>query len=220
MKHFSIVTVVSTLSLSLLVGACNSGGSRRTVGKQCPANYNPISKTAGANQTVLSLDPAQKQLMPGLYKYVGATAYYKDKGSNFRIEITDVADPKKAGDFKPVTSCVRNAKPGLNIAFELSGVSKMEVAADHKTFYDTRKYNMVANGAGLKVSGGAKQQKVEGSPKDAYNGISVPGPMLIKKNANDFEIRSFGEDAAGEYSLVVRLKRENNPATPPPAAKR
>lgn len=202
MKYLSVVTVIA---VALLSNACNSGSSRKTGGRQCPEKYDPIPMTAAKGQSVVSMDPAAKQLTPGIYEYAGATAYFMVKSTDLRVEVTDAKDPKSQA-YKAGTSCVRNATGELAGSFEVQGLSKLEVGRDFKTFISTRAIGFTAN-KGLKASSSDKLQKVEQAPGKAYQqGEQV---MMIKKSDTSYEVRSTGTDGKSTYFLVVRLTRKN-----------
>lgn len=215
MKSFHVVSFISTL---LLLSACNSGGARRVVGKQCPVNYS-VSMVPKGNEVLVSLDPAAKQLTPGYYTYQSATAYFQDKTNDFRVEVIDSKNSKSQKDktkFEATANCVRNAKGGLMLSFETVGVSKIEVTPDFKTFYDVRSYGVTVVPGSMKATSSTKQEKVEAAPGKAYE--NVADVILLKKNATDYELRSAFEDQSKKVFLVVRLKWSKDAPPAPQAA--
>ncbi len=199
------------VAVVLLLTACNSGGGRRLTGKQCSAKYS-VSMVPGKGETLISLDPALKQLAPGTYVYQSATAYFHDKKEDFRVEVTDSKDSKNKqspDQFKAVPTCVRNAKGGLMLGFETQGIHSLSVEAGAdgtlKTIYDLKTYSVVIVPGSMKVSSTRRPEKVEAAPGKAYENVGTA--VLIKKNESDYEIRSAFEDTQMKGFLIVRLKR-------------
>lgn len=216
------ISIVSLATLLLIMSACNSGGARRVTGKQCPANYN-VAMTPGKGESVISLDPAAKQMAPGTYVYQSATAYFHDKKEDFRVEITDAKDAKNKqapNQFKTVPTCVRNAKGGLMLGLETQGINGLEVQAgangELKTIFDLKSYGVTVVPGSMKVTSTLRQQKVEAAPGKAYENVATP--LLIKKNEVDYELRSAFEDAQKKVFLIVRFKL-TKPAAAVPAKK-
>lgn len=215
MKLFHVLSLVSATAL---VAACNSGGARRVVGKQCPANYS-VAMAPKGSEVQISLDPAVKQLTPGYYTYQSATAYFHDKKNDFRVEFVDTKNSKSQKDknkFEATPSCVRNGKGGLMLSFETEGISRLEVTPDFKTFYDSKSYGVTVVPGSMKVTAATKQEKIEAAPGKAYE--NVADVILIKKNATDYELRSAYEDQTRKVFLIVRLKWSKDPPPAPVAA--
>lgn len=218
MKKISIVTLV--IGLAVGMSACNSGSTRRTGGKMCPADYKPNEVKLGKGQKAISMVPADKQMLPGTYEYTGSTTYYRDTATDFRVEITDAKDPKK-DVFKATATCVRNPKAGLNFSFAAQGVSRIEIDNEYKTFFDTKEIKFDVNPQRFTITSTAKLEKTEGIPSKAYEDIQAGTKeyMMIKINDSLYEIRSHVADKAGEYYLTMRFKYAK-PGTKPAKVKR
>ena len=109
MMKLQVVPVLVFITLVATIG-CSGSGARRTMGRQCPLNYNPVPMDIPSNQKT-NLDAS---LPSGTFDYQGAKLYYVDQASDFRMEISDLK--KLNGDFEASITCVRNASPKTPVA--------------------------------------------------------------------------------------------------------
>ncbi len=203
------LSVVVSFALAFLV-ACNGGGSRKTTGSQCPESFKPIRMEVGPNQLKLSLDTKDEQIPPGIYKYDGSSLYYVDK-SDLRMLAVDIK--QRDGNFKGSLGCVRNAKNTLH-PVRLEGIFAMNVSADRKKILaDVSEFTIGMEAGKFKVIS-TKTQKTVQSPKETFKGSPENFLVTTDKNTTDYELRSIGSDANGEYALSIRFKRTDQPAPP------
>ncbi len=221
MKLFQIVSGVACVAF---IASCGGGGSRRVAGKQCPANYVPFTMNLAANEASVPLENLASELAGGEYEYQSSTLYYVNKSTNFRVEVTDAPD-KRTGKLVAKTSCVRNANGGLDIDFSVEGIGRLVVqkvnplelfemsnSLKDQSISDVRRFGFVVRHGKIEPVVSATDKKFE-SPKDVYQDVSEKFQILfIKKNANDYEIRSIDENDAEKYFLSIRL-RWKDPAT-------
>lgn len=206
----------SALASFLLLSACGGGnGSHRTLGRQCPVSYNPVSMNVPANQKI-SLD---SPLPVGTFEYNGATLYYKDI-SNYRIELNDTKqkdsnqdkkqkDPKQptTPTFKMTKGCIRNDSPKIvGLTFAIDGISKMVVQGNsNKVLSDVKSYSFSITDKEIVMTSTNADNKKPERPSDLYKGTAQES-FLYQVDAENFEIRSTGKTQNGsEYFLAVKF---------------
>lgn len=228
MTSSQIVSLFSLASI-LTFSACNGGGgSAFTGGREMCAKVSPIApdRALTKDQAELSLDPAAKQLPPGVYSYKGATLYYVDKATGVHVQMSDVQQGV-ASSFKAMVDCYRGAYPGMSgINVQAQGISEMRVEADGKIPL-MQKYNFNFKTAqGVVVPEFSKSgDPVAGAPKDVFDDPNNPSrglPLHFVKTSptgpTQFELRTSGVTATngGSYDLVIRLERADLPPVPAP----
>lgn len=197
------LVIVTLLATVMTLSACNGGnGSQRILGRQCPANYDPVSMNVPENKKG-SLESA---LPPGTYDYNGATLYYKDI-SNFRMELNDTK--QKDNSYKGAVGCMRNDSPntiGLYLATE--GISKMVVESDSsKVTSDVKSYSFRITDSKVVMDFVKSDRKPE-RPGDLYKGTASES-FFYQVDDKNFEIRSHGKTQNGsEYFLAVRFVKK------------
>jgi hypothetical protein len=215
MKSFQLFTVLALISLVGL-NACSGGGSSLVYGDhdRCKENFSLFPDKPTNGQTELKLDPAAKEIPPGVYAYNGADLYYVDSKTNLRVLVHDSLDEKN-GTSSSSIGCYRNAKPGMTgMVVEAEGISAMTVDQNFKTTIETREFNFVIAGGTMERDFRKGQDKLEKSPLEIYDPAHPAQFVKTSVNANtDFELRSSGVSSTGTYELVIRLKRTDS-ATP------
>jgi len=187
--------------------ACSGGGSRKTVGKQCPSDYKPFvvsAKDTPNNQKALSLEPNSNEIPPGVYSYEGSTLYYVDK-SDLRVELTDIK--QKDNSFKAATTCIRNAKNSLG-PVSVEALRSLTLSKNGKYLVETNNLTLKIVDTKYKADSVKTEKKLE-SPSEAYKGSKEAYLLSTNNNTTNYEIRSKGTTPNGEYILVVRLSRKD-----------
>jgi hypothetical protein len=203
MKLYQLVT----LFVGVTLAACNSGGGRKVVGKQCPGgDYKPISMNVAPTQKKLALNPQQNEIPPGVYSYEGSTLYYIDK-SDLRVVLNDAR--QKDNNFKTGMVCVRNAKNVLH-PMAVESIHSMSVSKDLKYLVEVTKLSIGTSNSKITVSAVKDTVKKLESPDEPYQGAQA-FMVSTEKNTTNYEIRSEGVTAdGGKYTMVVFLKRTDN----------
>ncbi len=201
MKLFQLFTVLAFSTL--VAAACSSRGLPSLGGRQCPANWNPVPKTTTGNQQKVWGKGSDESAIPaGTYNYDHADLYYVDK-SGFTIQISEGKD--RAGVFKPSIYCVSSpGKVNLKALNGLiaQGASKLSLSTNT---VETRQL-------GFEIVDGHLQEKSQAGPttdslSKAYDS-KLSDFFLMKTSDVDYQVRSFGEDANGTYSLSMYFKKQ------------
>lgn len=203
MKWFSIV--MSLLAITLV--ACGGGGSRKSLGTQCPADpWKPFSMDVAPNQEKISLNPLANKIPPGTYTYEGASLYYAD---NSGLRITTVDTKQKDNSFKATAGCVRNASKPLN-PMNVEGIRDLKVSNDKKYLAEITNFAISSDGNAFKISAVKDPNKKLESPSDAYKTAGDAFLVETKDDKTNYEIRSSGTTPNGTYLLQIRLSRKDN----------
>jgi hypothetical protein len=208
MKLFSIVTSVLVVSLVGCLVACGGGGSRKSLGKQCPADpsWAPFPMKVADNQEQISLNPSANKIPPGVYTYEGATIYYVDK-SDFRVQAVDVK--QKDNSFKAGTGCIRNAGNNFN-PMSTEGIRDLRVSNDKKYLAEVTNFAIGTEDTKFKVTAVKDPNKKLEAPADAYKTAVESYMVSTKGDTTNYEIRSSGVTPNGTYQMQIRLTRKDN----------
>lgn len=202
MKSFPLVSLVMIASV---LAACNSGGSRKITGRQCPAVYDPIPfKDIPANQKLWKKDSGNSDEIPkGTYAYNRADMLYVDSATGLVIHMTDAA--QKGGTFTGVVTCLRNGdKLNDSVKAEDLSTNNIVTQANGKPKVDIKKLSLKVEAQRLKVETASVSTNQDGLEK-VYEGKAVEDYFLVKVTENIYELRSQRKEGSVTITTASRF---------------